>query len=104
MVIAYHLGGLLGAWVGIAGSVGIMAQSEKGGISGFLFYFRVFIALTHEWTDFVRLLVAVFDDPTSNGEHILCQTLRYAGLLVVQVKGETTNACTMPSDSYGVTF
>ena len=59
MVIAYHLGGLLGAWVGIAGSVGIMAQSEKGGISGFLFYFRVFIALTHEWTDFVRLLVAV---------------------------------------------
>ena len=59
MVIAYHLGGLLGAWVGIAGSVGTMAQSEMGGISGFLLYFRVFIALTHEWTDFVRLLVAV---------------------------------------------
>ena len=51
MVVAYHLGGLLGAWVGIAGSVGIMAQSEMGGISGFLLYFRVFIALTHEWTD-----------------------------------------------------
>ena len=59
MVVAYHLGGLLGAWVGIAGSVGTMAQSEMGGISGFLLYFRVFIALTHEWTDFVRLLVAV---------------------------------------------
>lgn len=39
MVVAYHLGGLLGAWVGIAGSVGIMAQSEMGGISGFLFTF-----------------------------------------------------------------
>ena len=36
MVVAYHLGGLLGAWVGIAGSVGTMAQSEMGGISGFL--------------------------------------------------------------------
>ena len=59
MVVAYHLGGLLRAWVGVAGFVGIMAQSEMGGISGFLLYFRVFIALTHEWTDFVRLLVAV---------------------------------------------
>ena len=59
MVVAYHLGGLLLAWVGVAGFVGIMAQSEMGGISGFLLYFRVFIALPHEWTDFVRRLVAV---------------------------------------------
>ena len=59
MVVACHLGGLLRAWVGVAGFVGTMAQSEMGGISGFLLYFRVFIALTHEWTDFVRLLVAV---------------------------------------------
>ena len=37
MVVAYHLGGLLGAWVGIAGStVGTLAKSEMGDISGFL--------------------------------------------------------------------
>ena len=36
-----------------------MAQSEMGGISGFLLVFPGVIALTHEWTDFVRRLVAV---------------------------------------------
>ena len=30
-----------------------------GGISGFLLVFPGVIALTHEWTDFVRRLVAV---------------------------------------------
>ena len=70
MVVAYHLGGLLGAWVGIAGSVGIMAQSEVSGISGFLSYFRVFIALTHEWTDFVRRLVAVSSDGPSTPKRL----------------------------------
>ena len=34
-------------------------SQEVDGISGFLWYFRVFMAQTHEWTDFVRRLVAV---------------------------------------------
>ena len=34
-----------------------MAQFEVGGISGLLLVFPGVIALTHEWTDFVRLFV-----------------------------------------------
>ena len=40
-----------------------MAQFEVGGISGFLLVFPGVIALTHEWTDFVRRLVAVHKQP-----------------------------------------
>ena len=55
MVVACHLGGLfeVHAWVAVAGrfwrNLHIMrhTQSEMGGISGFLLYFRVFISLTH---------------------------------------------------------
>ena len=70
MVATCHLGGLLRAWVGVAGFVGIITKSEMGGISGFLLYFRVFIALTHEWADFVRRLVAVQFGQGKGGPHL----------------------------------
>ena len=40
MVVACHLGGRLGALVWLVRFEVIMAQSEMGGISGFLRYFR----------------------------------------------------------------
>ena len=61
MAVAYHLGGRLGAWVGLVRFLGIMAQSEMGGISGFLWYFRVFIAQR-------------FIGPSKHGEMGLCSS------------------------------